>query len=271
MKIITDLKASAGIKMPQESIIFTGPPDLLTGEVIFENKSGDDFHLSKLPLVHEKIKDLSELHFDAFQVNSDLNAGQRLLQSVRISLDPHTPPAVHEMEVLIGGIRKKIKMIIQPNVSVEVTPEEITLMGTDPGISHHTDIQVSNNGNVPVDLPSGEYNTELPGKSILRCLETAVRETSGKTATETMEAFFGNVRHEMESGVKIVFEKSGMSLKPGESATIGLVITLPVKADRREIYEGSVSILNDRLSYKIIGSVKTEQVRRTAKKTITKK
>jgi hypothetical protein len=271
MKIITELKESAGITMPQKEIIFTGPPELLTGEVIFENKSRDDFHLSRLPLVHDKIKELSELHFDAFQVNSDLNAGQRLLQSVRISLDPNTPPAVHDLDVLIGGIRKKIKMIIQPNVSVEITPEEITLLGTDPGTSHRTGIQVSNNGNVPVVLPSGEYRTELAGKSIMRCLETAVRETSGKTATDTLEAFFGNIRNEMESGVKIMFEKSGITLKPGESATISLVITLPANAKPMEKYDGSVNILNDKLSYKIIASVKAEPVSRISKKTITKR
>jgi hypothetical protein len=271
MKIVTDLKEATGIILPQKSIVFTGPPDMLTGQVIFENKSKDDFHLTKLPLEHKELKELNGMRFDAFQVNSDLNAGQRLLQTVRISLDPHTPPASYEMDVYIGGIRKKINLVIQPNISVEVSPEEITFIGTDPGISHHADIRILNNGNIPVDLPTGDYEKELSEKSIIKSLAAAVKEGSGKSATETLETFFGFIRQELENGVRISFGPSSGFLNPGESATIGIEFTLPPKITEKQHYEGSIKILNDKLSYKIISSVKGEPLSKLVKKTITKK
>jgi hypothetical protein len=265
MKIINDLKEAAGITLPQTSIVFTGPPDMLTGQVIFENKTKNDFHLTKLPLQHKELKELSELRFDDFQVNSDLNAGQRLLQTVRISLDPHTPPAGYEMDVIIGGIRKKIKLVIQPNVSVEVSPEEITFIGTEPGISHYADFHISNNGNVTVDMPTGEYEEDLTEKVILKSLTASVKNSSGKSATDALETFFSILRQELENGVKISFGTSSASLKPGESATRRIEFTLPQKIKDQQQYEGSVKILNDKVSYKIIRSAKAEPVKKSVK------
>ncbi len=271
MKTINDLKTSEGISMPQECINFIGPPDLLIGQVIFENTSNNDFHIPDLRLEHEKLKKLNDLRFEAFQVNSDLKAGQRLMQRVRISLDPQTLPAIYDMDVFIGGIGKKIKLIIQPNVSIEVNPGEVNFLGIEPGLSHHAEIQVSNKGNVPVNLPSGENETELAEKSILRCLTGAVKESANKSSMETLEVFFHKIRQELENGVRISFEEPGQSLNPGESTTLHLVFTLPSEIKDQQQYDGIIKIFNDKLSYKIIGSPKAEPVKKLVKRIITKK
>jgi hypothetical protein len=252
MKTITDLKTIAGILMPQENIMFSGPPSSLHGKVIFENAGNEDFHLSDLTLEHEKLEQLKELRFDAFQIHSDLKVGQRLLQTVRISLDQRTPPGSHELDVMIGGIKKKIILNIQANIRVEVTPGEIVLFGTLPGKSHHVSVQVLNRGNVPVLLPSGVFENELNDRCVIRCLTSAVKENPEKTPLKTLGAFFGNVKKELENSLIISVEKPEQLLNPGENAVLPVVFTIPSHIEAQKQYEGSIRISYDKLSYRIL-------------------
>jgi hypothetical protein len=133
-----------------------------------------------------------------------------------------------------------------------VNPGEVNFLGIEPGLSHRAEILVTNKGNIPVILPAGENEPELSEKIVLKCLSGAVKNSTDKSAPETLETFFSNIRMELENGVKVSFEKSGQSLKPGESVKLDIVLTLPVKITDQQQYEGFIKIFNDKLSYRII-------------------
>ncbi len=256
MNILTDLTDSNAVVLVQDILSFEGPPEYMTGEIEFQNVSQEDFYITELQIEYEELEELNSIRNDTFQVNAEIEAGQKLLQMVSISLDPSIRPGIVSLGVVIGGVNKSMTLNILRNLSIEIFPPELVLEGISPGKTLQSEITISNEGNVPVSFSLRGQQDNLDIKAIIRCLAGSVKKTAepaGQNANVALDSFFNNIKEELKRCVNVSFAEKDIYLAPGNSSKVKVMFTLPEIIEERQYFEGEIEILNEKLTYKIFG------------------
>jgi len=256
MNILTDLKNDKAVILVKDSLSFEGPPEYLTGEIEFQNVSQEDYYITELQIVYEELEELNYIGNDTFQVNAEIEAGQKLVQMVSISLDPHIKPGIVSLGVVIGGINKMMTLNILRNLSLEIFPPELVMEGIAPGRTLQSEITISNEGNVPVNFSLRGQQNNLDIKAVIRCLTESVKLTAKpeeQIANVALESFFNNIKKELKKCVNVSFAEQDIYLAPGNSSKVNVLFTLPEIIEEQQYFEGEIEFLNEKVTYKIFG------------------
>jgi hypothetical protein len=151
----------------------------------------------------------------------------------------------------VGGTEKRVKMIVQPNIQIDVHPLTIQFTGVIPGESYYTQLSFTNSGNLPFKVPEIKHVNTFDEDFLCRALSFAIRQKGNEGFDATMDEFTRNVHREMADWAMIKIEESGRILEPGESIQLHLTLTLPKNVDANKDYFGTVRLWNKMLSYSI--------------------
>jgi len=253
MITVTAGESHEQVQSNSEEIILNGPPMHLTGNFTLENSTDEIIFIKELPLTAGKSFGSILSAAANFPINTALMPGEIRNHFAWFSLNPQTPPGTYEAVVAVGGNEKKVKMIVQENVELELSPSKVSFTGVAPGLVHKTEVLLVNRGNVPVTVPDIKHSTTLDFDFLCRSFSKAIRDKGNEGFMATMDEVTRDIQKDMAGWLQINIAECGQQVKGGTSLLLHFSITLPEKINVRNDYYGDIRLIDDlMLSYKII-------------------
>jgi hypothetical protein len=244
-----------------EPVILVGEPQRLRGKINLTNSGAEDMVLQggqfRTPA--------KKLQGKAVQRQLDINqplhpiivrSGRSRSISVKMALDPFTPPGEYDAELEVGGQTKPVKLHIIEKIDLSVHPDKLIIREV-PGATVTKRIIVTNNGNVPLTI--GEIGAVVLEDERLECrvmrrvlaaIDTNNKEAELEDYLRTAIAQAQSVLQ--EAGALRVHNKTGnVSLEPGSTLPIDLEIQLPESLDKRTRYTAVIGLYNENLIFEI--------------------
>jgi hypothetical protein len=173
------------------------------------------------------------------------------MQRITHKLPSTTPPGTYESVLQVGGAEKKVKIIVQPNIQVEINPLNIHFTGVIPGESYYSELSFTNSGNLPFKIPDPKHVNAFDEDYLCRATSLAMRKKGGEGFMATMDELTKKIHDEMADWAIVKLDESGKILEPGESILLHFTLTLPKNVDPGKDYFGTVRLWNKTLSYNI--------------------
>ncbi len=234
-----------------EEIILNGPPSNLTGNIFIRNKDDETLFIRELPLSPSAKGNNLPKTAASFKFTTSLKAGEEKMHRISHQLPSNTPPGTYDSIINVGGKQKKVKMIVQPNIQVDIHPLTIHFAGVIPGESYYTQLSFTNSGNMPFKIPEIKHVTTLDEDYLCKATSLAMREKGGEGFTAMMDELTKNIHNQMADWAIVKLDESGKILQPGESIQLHFTLTLPKNVDAQKDYFGTVRLWNKMLSYNI--------------------
>lgn len=234
-----------------DEIVLNGPPGFLTGAVDIRNQQEETLFVRELPLTHSEQTKSIVSGQRAFKLVTSLKAGEQKVQRVSYALPANTPPGNYESYIDVGGSRKKVRFLVQPNLSIDLFPLRLHFTGVEGGKSYETEISFTNNGNLPFRIPDIRHVNAFDEDYLCRAASMAIREKGSEGYIATMDALTKNVHREMAGWATVSIAESGRSADPGEKFMLHFKLILPENVDSAKDYFGSVRFWNKMINYNI--------------------
>jgi hypothetical protein len=241
-------------------LVLTGEPRRIRGRFNLTN-TGDEQVVVRGAQLRTASKTKRRGAQPALEVNYPIHPiivrpGRSRSVSVRMSIDPYTPPGEYEAELEVGGETTPIKLHVIEKVDLSIFPDRLIIRDA-PGASVSKRIIVRNNGNVPVSI--GEIGAVVLEDERLEC--RLVRRIVAALDSENEEAELEDHLRTAIAQAQSVFQQAGalrvrnrsgtVTIEPGSTEPIDLEIQLPNSLDRRTRYTGSVALYNSDLVFVI--------------------
>jgi hypothetical protein len=247
---VTAARFHESLDIEEEEIVLNGPPQSLTGSVLLKNKEAQTVFIRDLALAPGS--DDARISQGRFELLTALQAGEERLQQVTFQLPLNTPPGTYERKLSIGGKEKSVRLIVQPNIQLDINPVTLYFQGGAPGKSYDAELTVTNNGNLPFKVPSNiRHTTMLDEDYLCRALSFAIREKGGEGFNPVMDELTRNIHKEMTDWVELQLKEAGTVIEPGKSILLHLSIKLPGNTNSSRDYSGNIRIANKTISYRI--------------------
>ncbi|MGB5943673.1 MAG: hypothetical protein WBG71_12395 [Leeuwenhoekiella sp.] len=225
------------INLEEDEIILNGPPGQLTGNIKLSNKNADTArvrYLNLLPTPSTKTKSLDDL---PLYVNSKLRAGESRLEGLTLALPADTPPGTYENQMTLGGKKRLVKMVVQPTISVLVTPKRFTFQGNAPGTQHTATLTVTNAGNMPFQIPEVKHVAPLDMDLLCRAFGFGFRRDKSEGFTDTLDHVMRNIKENLPNWAKSQVKQAGTIIAPGKSLLVDITVTIPRDAKAEYDYD----------------------------------
>ncbi len=239
------------LQVQGDEIVLNGPPSFLSGSIFISNKDADTLFIRDLPIGQADKSEGLQMAQQTFKLLTSLKGGEEKMHRVSHSLSPSTPPGIYESTVQVGGEEKKLKMIVQSNIEIDMYPLAFHFDGVAPGKSFDTQITFTNSGNIPFKIPDPKHVNAFDEDFLCRATSLAIREKGGDGYIATMDQLTKNVHKEMAGWAIVSLEESGRTVQPGETIQLHFKLTLPDNVDPGKDYFGSVRVWNKTLNYNI--------------------
>jgi hypothetical protein len=241
------------VQSQDEEIILNGPPMHLTGNFTLQNNTSEMLFIKELPMRSMAEGKTAFAQQANFPVNTALNPGEVRNHFAWFSMNPQTSPGVYEAMINVGGNEKRVRMVVQENVELELQPSELFFKGVGPGKEHKAEVLLINRGNVPVNIPDIHHSTTLDMDFLCRSLVMAIREKGQEGYNATMDELTRNIHNDIAGWVEVKIDEAGQQLPEGKSMALHFTFKLPEKIETRRDYFGDIRLIDDLvLSYKII-------------------
>jgi hypothetical protein len=253
--------AASRLRSKQEELVVVGPPNMLTGTLHIENTSDEAVALQEIPLNRKMIEVTTKKQVErngSLRLMANLGAGESKIQKVFCSMDPDTTPGTYESEVALGSQKKKLTMIVQNHLSLSLNPGHFVLVGIEPGLKHTVQVQLVNDGNVPVEVPNLRHSTTLDMDFFCRNLSLALRESGDNGSQAFLDCFAKGLKRDMAGWLELSVAEAGDWVEPGASKLLHLTLALPRDIHLEREYTGDIRIYDILLSYIIIASPKKQ-------------
>ena len=239
------------INTGDEEIILNGPPSALRGHISLRNSSEDMLSVKTLSLKHDTSKGNLFGDSSSLRIGSRLQPGEQKLERISHELPAQTPPGTYESMLVIGGTERKVKMIVQPHMQVNIYPLNFSFVGAQPQKKHTAEITLTNVGNLPFQVPDVTHVAALDMDLVCRAFGFALRSKGAEGYIPTMDEIARNVNRYLPDWAASNIEECGQTLQPGTTMTVHLNITMPNNADAGKDYEGNMRFWNNEITYQI--------------------
>lgn len=251
------------VMLSEGEVILNGPPQRLTGTLKLQNSHHSSLRVRSLPLKAGSKKSTLPIMPD-LRVNTRLEAGEVRLEEVTISLARDTPPGTYDQYLSIGGEKRKVTLIVQPNIEIGIHPSAFTFQDTSPGKVHQAIFTLSNMGNLPFQIPEIKHIAALDMDFLCRAFGTAFRE-EGNGLVETLDRVTKKVREGLPNWAGSKIAEAGKIVEPGATVIVHLNITLPEDSDQGNDYAGSVRFWDKDISFVVKSHKEPVKTRKNAK------
>ena len=239
-------KLSAG----KEEIILNGPPGDLRGHIFISNKNNDTLKVRSLPMTLSNKLGNTMGTDNALRLSCKLNPGEEKMVDLLHQLHPSTPPGTYESTIMIGGENRKVKIVVQQIIKINIHPSGFTFLGSEPGKTHTAELTLTNLGNIPFQVPDVTHVATLDMDMLCRAFGMALRK-SGSGYEDVLNDISRNIQSNLPDWAKANVGESGTILQPGEKLLIHISITIPKDCDPKKDYSGSIRFWDKNISYVI--------------------
>jgi len=252
MKTVSANKLHEKLSIEDSEIILNGTPDALSGYITLNNTDKEALFIRELP-VSTSGKGKRHLFIrNMIPMQIALGAGEKRIHNISQQMPSDTPPGEYDQFIEVGGKKKKLKVIVQPNIEVDFIPMNLQFAGVVPGKTYTAQITCMNRGNMPFKIPNIRHVSMLDEDYLCRAMSNAMRSKGGEGFTPMMDEMVKDIYKDMVDWVTVKLDESGQTVKPGKSIQLHFHLTLPKeKIDRNKDYYGNVRIWNQVISYNI--------------------
>ena len=250
MKTVTKNAFHEKLHIEGEEITLNGPPSFLTGNIYITNKDSDTLFIRELPLFTKERKQISTQQ-DSFKLLTSLRAGEERMHMITHQLAPGTPPGVYESTIQVGGKEKRLKMIVQENIEIDINPLSLHFNGINPGKSYTAELSFTNTGNVAFKIPEVKHGSILDEDFLCRATAMAIRNKGAEGFTAMMDELTKKIQSEMADWVAVELSEGGKTVEPGVRLPLHFKVTLPKNVDASRDYYGDVRVWTKTISYRI--------------------
>ncbi|HLV33548.1 MAG TPA: hypothetical protein VKY59_00480 [Spirillospora sp.] len=246
----------------EEPLVLVGESGRIRGKLNLTNTSSEevvlqDALLRTLPVKGARGKETPA----ALEINKPLHPiimrpGRSRSVSLKMTIDPYTPPGEYDAQLEIGGETKPVKVHVVEKVDLSLHPDRLVIREA-PGGTVTRRIVIQNKGNVPLvigEIGAVPLEDERLECRILRRVATAIN-TEAKAAD--FEDHFRTAMAQIQgviqqAGALRVHNNTGtVTIAPGGAQAIDLEIQLPESLDRRTRYTALVPIYSRNLMFEI--------------------
>jgi hypothetical protein len=243
----------------EEPLVLIGEPGRIKGKLNLTNTGTEDMVLEGAQL--RTAAATTKRSGAALEINKPLNPiivrpGRSRSVSLKMALDPTTPPGEYDAELEAGGEVKPVKVHVIEKVDIRLFPDRLIVREA-PGGTAVKRVVIRNDGNVPVtvgDIGAVVLEDDRLQCRILRRFAAAI-DTGNRDAE--FEDYFRTLIEQIQgvlqqAGALRVRSRSGsVTVPPGGTEAIDLEIHLPESLDKRTRYTASVALYNRNLTFEI--------------------
>jgi len=244
----------------EEPLVLVGEPHRLRGKLNLTNMGGEDVVLQGAQFRTPEAKRLKSKGAQRLlEINQPLQPiivrpGRSRSVSVKMSLDPLTPPGEYDAELEVNGQIKPVKLHITERIDLKISPNKIIIRAA-PGSTITKRIVFSNNGNVPLSI--GELGAVVLEDERMECriMRRFLAAIDTKNREAEMKDYFRTVVEQaqsvlQEAGALRVYNKA-ITLEPGSTEAVDFEIYVPESLDKRSRYNASVALYDENLIFEI--------------------
>lgn len=170
---------------------------------------------------------------------------------LQMTLPPRTPPGRYEGTAEAHGVKRAVVVEVEPDVELQIVPDQLTLHGCSPGARIPADVTVANAGNVPVEV-RGAYAF---GVFATGGLERALHRTytqKRSAGDRRIDLLAEGLAEEHGGIVRVAIEKGEGSIEPGETRDVRLNFHLPSTLALGRAYTGMLAIHDVRYYVRLV-------------------
>ena len=239
------------LHVANEEIILNGPPNDMRGHILIRNTQAEPLRVRTLPMVHDKKAAAMMNQSAQLRVSGRLDPGEEKLTSLFLQLRRDTPPGIYESSLLVGGHSRKLKMVVQSHISIDISPKNFSFQDSSPGKVHTAQFTLTNLGNIPFQVPEVKHIATLDMDFLCRSFGFALREKGAEGYIPTMDQITRNIQGSLPDWSSAKVKEIGKTLAPGESMVIHLDIILPANSDPKKDYSGDMRFWDKDISFLI--------------------
>ena len=249
---------SAGIQFagPDDArLVFSGPPQRLTGTIPLINTSADKQKLRSLEVSADVLQGPAQLPLREVPFLVKLSPGQQAAASGVITLDRGTRPGSYQIELKIGDRSVPATAHVSEVVDFQIDPTQVTILG-EPGKTYTRKFFFQNKGNT--DLPTGA-RCEAPvfrSLSLLANLLTGLHKADKSSAEEMVKGFL-NEWSTMQVGTMVI-TREPITLAPGDKVEVDVDFQLPAELEPLNHYAALLQLYNAVLAVDIYTTAETK-------------
>ncbi len=238
-----------------EPILLTGPPGRLTGRVHLQNPRA-----VSLVFREPTLKDPSGVLIGRASRHAVgpvvLRPAQERTVALNLAVDPATPPGDYRAEVELMGQSRPALLRVAEVFDLTIQPDTLVIENR-AGRPQHKRVIVTNDGNVPFkvgDLGDVELRDDVIWERDLRLVvQPWIRQD--RDADELCSALLALARERIppvsQASVRV---DGGVPVRPGETATIDLEITLRDALPATGRFRGRAALLTEDLDIVVVSS-----------------
>lgn len=234
-----------------DEIVLNGPPDDLRGSIMISNKHDDVLKVKSLPLAHDKKLFAAIGQAPTLKLSARLNPGEQKLVELRHQISSTTAPGVYENTMMVGGEQRKVKIIVQSVMSIEVYPDHFVFAGCKPGTVHTAMFTLTNTGNMPFQVPDVRHVAALDMDMLCRAFGIAMRSGASVGAVQALDEVAKNIQEHLPDWADSRVEERGKTVEPGGRMLVHVHITMPKNSDPAKDYSGSMRFWDREITYSI--------------------
>jgi len=234
---------SAGIQFagPDDArLVFSGPPQRLSGTIPLINTSSDKQKLRSLE-VSADLKGPAQLPLQEVPFLVRLSPGQQVAVSSVISLDLRTPPGTYEIEMKVGDRSVPATVHVTEVVDLVVEPTEVTILaGSAHSYKRHFIVENRGKGK----LPRGD-RCEAPifdSFDLVSSLVIGLHKSDKSSLAEMVKSFLTEWG-DLLAGT-LVIKREPMVLRPGQRVEIEAEFEIPSELKPFHHYISNVQLYN---------------------------
>jgi hypothetical protein len=237
--------------------VLSGPPQALTGRVELHNPGKVNVIIRDAGLNDPSGVLISQPLRHALRPLV-LHPDQGRSLPLTVAVDKKTPPGAYHVDLVLAGRSRSVVLNVTEVFKPSVQPKSI-VVGNLVGIVQRKQLIVSNEGNVAFTI--GDFGeVDLKDDMVWdRAVRLAVEQITNKANLDIEELVVAVLRATREDayrpGILLVHNASGkVELKPGETATIDLEITLRDELPYNSRYRGLTPLLTQDLEFIVVSS-----------------
>ena len=242
-----------------EPLVLVGEPGRIKGRLNLTNTGSEDMVLEGAQLrtaasTRKQAGAALEIHKPIHPII--VRPGRSRSVSLKMALDPTTPPGEYDAELEAGGEIKPVKVHVIEKVDIRLHPDKLIIREA-PGGTAVKRVVIRNDGNVPVTV--GDIGAVVLEDDRLQCrvLRRVVAAIDTNNRDAEFEDYFRTLVEQVQgvlqqAGALRVRSRSGsVTIAPGDTQPIDLEIHLPESLDKRTRYTASVALYNRNLVFEI--------------------
>jgi hypothetical protein len=242
---------SAEAQLRGGPLIFSGVPPIVAGDLELANPTDEKVKVRAIQVAGHEDPAIARFGLSELRVGVRLAPNERTRAHAHFLIDPQTPPGTYTAELSYGGEQQRIVVHVFEKVDLRVEPEVIRLRGAGGDVLNQLVI-LRNRGNVTETLRDLALVFLEERDWVGRSLVYALRETK---QGEGHQAYFDRVIEELRSTIarpaRVTIQGEVRDLRPGDTAEVGLEITLPRELKTGRTYVGSTPFMSGALSFEI--------------------